>query len=131
MPTGFHARLYGRFIEIQSNLRRRKLHRARHQFFFNFSIFQMFWNNRDNEKAPIQFRRKRQPRHLKRWFSWIDLSAFISIAPVLLDQSSKTCWVFPALKPKSYFLHKFTVSRRSYSSSEANSSCYHRSDAWI
>ena len=28
MPTVFHAWPYGRFIEIQSNLRRKKLHRT-------------------------------------------------------------------------------------------------------
>ena len=55
---------------------------------------------------------------------------FTSIASVLLDRSNETCWVFPALKLTSYFLPQSTVSHRSESSSEANSSCYHRSDAW-
>ena len=44
-----------------------------------------------------------------------------SIAPVLLDQSNETSWVF-------HFLPQSTVSQRSDSSSEDNSSCCHRSD---
>ena len=49
---------------------------------------------------------------------------------LLLDRSNKTSWVFPTLKSTSRFLPQSTVSRRSDSSSEANSSCCHRSDAW-
>ena len=45
---------------------------------------------------------------------------------MLLDQSNKTSWVFPALKPTSHFLPQSTVSPRSHSSSEANFSCCHR-----
>ena len=44
MATAFHARRYCKFIEIKSNLRRKKLHS-------NFS-------NRDNVRAPIQLRRE-------------------------------------------------------------------------
>ena len=47
-----------------------------------------------------------------------------------LYQSNKIRWVFPALKSTSHFLPQFTVSCRSDSSSEVNSSCCHRSDAW-
>ena len=49
MTTVFHALPYNTFIEIQSNLRRKTLHRT----------------NKDNIRALIQFRRKRQPQHLK------------------------------------------------------------------
>ena len=59
-----------------------------------------------------------------------DPPIFTSIEPVLLDWSNKTSWVFPALKSTSYFLPQSTVSGRSDSSLETNSSCYHRSDAW-
>ena len=59
-----------------------------------------------------------------------DPSIFTSIEPLLLDWSNKTSWVFPALKSTSHFLPQSTVSCRSDSSSEANSCCYHRSDAW-
>ena len=64
MVTVFHARLYGRFIEIQSNPRRRKLHRTNQGSNFLGGSF----SNRDNVRAPNQFRRKRQPQHLKRLF---------------------------------------------------------------
>ena len=39
-------------------------------------------------------------------------------------------WVFPALKSTSHFLLQSILSRRSDSSSEANSSRCHRSDVW-
>ena len=55
---------------------------------------------------------------------------FTLIEPVLLNRSNKTSWVSPALKPRSHFLPQSTVSYRSDSSSEANSSCCHRSDGW-
>ena len=44
--------------------------------------------------------------------------------------SKRTSWVFPALKSKSHVSPQFTMSRISDSSSEANSGCCHRSDAW-
>ena len=53
-----------------------------------------------------------------------------SIEPVLLDWSYETSWVFPALKSTSHFLPQSTMSSRSDSSSEANSSYCHRSDMW-
>ena len=92
MTTAFYAWLYGRFIEIYSNLRRKILHRTNQGSGGSF-------NNRGNIRAPIQFRRETQPQHLKDDFSWrTDLSIFASIAAVLLDQSNKTNQVFPALK---------------------------------
>ena len=67
MTTVFHAWPYGRFIEIQSNLRRKKLHRTNQGSNFLGGSF----SNRDNVRAPIQFRRESQPQHLKRWiFCW-------------------------------------------------------------
>ena len=56
-------------------------------------------------------------------------SIFTTITLVLLDWSNETSRVFPALKSASHFLPQSTVSRRSDSSSEANSSCCQRSDA--
>ena len=53
---------YGRFIEMQSNLRRKKLHRTNQGSNFLGGSF----SNRDNARAPIQFRRERQPQYLKR-----------------------------------------------------------------
>ena len=52
---------------------------------------------------------------------------FIFRSPLELGGSATT--VFPAFKSTSHFLPQSTVSHRSNSSSEANSSCCHRSDA--
>ena len=87
MTTVFHTWPYGRFIEIQSNLRRKKLHRTNQGSNFLGESF----GNRDNVRVPIQFRRESQPQHLKDYFSSrTDPSIFTSIAPVLLDQSNET-----------------------------------------
>ena len=126
MTTVFDTWLYGRFIKIQSNLRRKKLHRSNQGSNFLGGSF----SNRDNVGAPFQIEKKVNPRILKDDFSSrTDPSIFTSIAPVFLDRSNETCWVFPALKSTSHFLPQSTVSCRSDSSSEANSSCCHRSDA--
>ena len=87
MTTVFLAWVYGRFIEIQRNLRRKKYHRNNQSFYFLRGSF----SNRDNIRATIQFRRESQPQHLKDDFSSrTDMSIFTLIAPVLLDQSKKT-----------------------------------------
>ena len=106
----FHAWSYDRFTEIQSNLRRKKLHRT---------------NQGSNLEEKIN------PSILKEYFfSRTEPFIFTLIAPVLLEQSNKTSWFFPALKSTSHFLPQSTVSHRSASSSETNSSCCHRSDVW-
>ena len=64
MTTVLYAWPCGRFIEIQSNLRSKKLYRKNQGSNFLGGSF----SNRDNMRDPIQFRRKRQPQHLKRWF---------------------------------------------------------------
>ena len=64
MTTVFHAWLYGRFLEMQRNLRKKKLHRTNQgSNFLGGSL-----SNRMNVRAPIQFRRESQPKHLKRLF---------------------------------------------------------------
>ena len=60
MTTVFHTWLYGRLIEIESNLRRKKLHRANQGSIFPRGSF----SHRDNVRAPIQFRRENQPQLL-------------------------------------------------------------------
>ena len=59
MTTVFHARTNVTFLEIQSNPRRKKLYGTNQGSNFLGSSF----NNRDNVRASIQFRRKRQPQH--------------------------------------------------------------------
>ena len=126
MTTAFHAWTYRIFIEIQSNLRRKKLHRKNQVSNFLGCSF----SNRDNVKAPIQFRRESQPQHLKRLF-------FLKKKPIhfhinstsALKTVKQSSFSFPALKSTRHFLPQSTVSCRSDSSSEANSNCCHRSDA--
>ena len=66
---------------MQSNLRRKKLHRANQGSNFLGGSF----SNRDNVRAPIQCRRESQPIILKDVFSSrTDQSIFTSIAPVFL-----------------------------------------------
>ena len=64
MTTIFYAWLYGRFIKIQSNLRRKKLHRTNQGSNFLGEAL----SNRDNVRAPIQFREENHPQHPKIWF---------------------------------------------------------------
>ena len=64
MTAGFHARSYGRFIEIKRNIRGEKLHRTNQGFNFLGSSC----SNRDDVRAPIQFRTETEPQYLKRHF---------------------------------------------------------------
>ena len=83
MTTVFHIRLNGKFIEIESNPRRKKLYTINQGYNFLGGSF----NNRDNVRVPIQFRRESQAQYLKRYFfSRTEPSIFTSIAPVFLDQ---------------------------------------------
>ena len=115
-------------MTIQSNLRTKKLHRMNQDTSFLGSSL----NDRDNVRALIQFGKESQPQHLKRLF-------FIKNRPIhfhinstsVFSQSNETKWVYPALESTSHFLPQCTVSCRWDSSSEANSSCCHRSDAWL
>ena len=56
MTTVFYTWAYGRFIEIQSNLKRKELHRTNQSSNFRGDSF----SNRDNVKTPIQSRREGQ-----------------------------------------------------------------------
>ena len=60
----FHTYPYGRFIDIQTNFRRRKLHRTNRDPNFLGGSFR----NRDNVGAQIQSIRESQPQYFKRWF---------------------------------------------------------------
>ena len=75
VTTIFHAWAYGRFIAIQCNLRRKKLHRTNQGSNFLGDSF----SNRDNVRAPIQFRREGQSQHLKRRFFLKDRSIHFHI----------------------------------------------------
>ena len=128
MTTVFHARPYGRFIKTQSNFRRKKDHRTNQSSnFLRGSI-----GIRDNVRAQeSNLEEKHNSSILKIDFSSrTDPSILTSIAPLLLHHLNKTGWVFPGLKSTNHFLPQSTVSCRSDSSSEPNSSCCYRPDAW-
>ena len=75
MTAVFHAWPYGKFIEIQSQFRRKKLHKTNQGAnFLGLSL-----RNRDNIRAPIQIRREIQPKLLK--------------TGVLLKNRSIHCWL--------------------------------------
>ena len=87
MTAVFHARPYGRFIEIQSNLWRNKLHRTNQSYIFleaalAIQVIEEHQSNLD-EKDHLSI--------LKDDFSaTTDPTIFLLIAPVLLDQLNKT-----------------------------------------
>ena len=77
MTTVFYALPYGGFVEIQSNL-----HRMNEVGNFLGGSF----SNRDNVRAPIEFRRENQSQHFKKDVSSRkDPSIFTSAELVLLD----------------------------------------------
>ena len=101
MTKVFYAWLYGRFIEMQSSLRRKKPHRTNQ----GSNFFGGTFSNRDNGRAPIQLEEKVNLSILKDDFSsTTEPSIFTSIEPLLLDRPNETSWVFPALKSTSHFL---------------------------
>ena len=107
MTIVFHAWLYGIFIDVQSNLRRKKLYRTNQGCNFLGSSFR----NRDNVRGPIQFRREIQPQHLKRCFFLKNRPIhFLTNNTSVVDWSNETSGVFPALKSTSHFLSQSTES---------------------
>ena len=56
MATLFQASLYGRFIEIKRSLKRKKVQGMS----WGSKIFGCSFNNIDNKRTPIQFRKERQ-----------------------------------------------------------------------
>ena len=91
MTTVFHTWMCGRFIEILSNLGRKKLHRTNQGSNFLGGSFNNIGNVSPNLNPPSNLQEKVNPRILKGDFSSrTDCSIFTSIAPVLLDRSNET-----------------------------------------
>ena len=108
MTIVFHAKLYSRLIGIQSNLRRKKLHRTNQGFNFLGGTFSnreyLIFNPESNLEVKVN------SSILKDDFSSrTDPFIFTSIASVFLDQSHKASYVLPALKTTSYFLLESSV----------------------
>ena len=91
MTTIFHAWPDGRFIEIQSNLRRKKLHRMNQGLNFLRGSF----SNTDKVRALIKFRRESQPKHLKDALS--GLRQFLAIENPLKMMKNAFCFTSKAL----------------------------------
>ena len=127
MTTLLHARSYGRFLQrwrATSGERKFKELIKVSIFLEAVLVMEIMKENQSTleEKGSLSI--------LKDYFSSrINPYIFTSIAPEVLDWSDKTSGVFPELKSTSYFLPQSTVSRRSDSSTEAKSGCYHKSDA--
>ena len=124
MTTVFYALPYGGFVEIQSNL-----HRINEVGNFLGGSF----SNRDNVRAPIEFRRENQSQHFKKrcFLKKRPIHFHISRTSVIrLDGLKETSHVFPALQSTSDLLPKSTVSPRSDIISQGNSSYCHRSNTW-
>ena len=88
------------------------------------------FGNRDNARAPIQFRRERQPQHLKRLFFLKNRSICFHVNSTSQTKLGQTRLVeFFHDRNQQATSCPSPVSRRSVLSLEANSSCYHGSDA--
>ena len=108
VTTVFHTWVDSRFVEIESNLRRKKLYRTNQSSNFLEGSF----DNRYNVIPPIQFKREAQPQHLKRWFSLksrpihFHINRTIVIRPVKQNQLS-----FPSIEiNKPLFTPVYSVS---------------------
>ena len=126
----FHPWPYGTFIEIQNNLNWKKLHRTNQGSNFLGASF----SNKDNARTPIQFRRERQPQHLKRWFFLknrpVDFHINSTSVLRLVKQSKLSFSRIEINKPHLGPIHSIPASDwRSDSSSKTNYSYCHRSDS--
>ena len=86
MTTVFCAWLYGRFIEIQSNLKRKKLHRTNQD---SNSLGGRISNRDRDLRGSVHFRKESQPQHLKRKRPiHFHINSTSIIGPVKRNQSS-------------------------------------------
>ena len=93
MKAVFHAWPYSRFIELKSNLRRKKLNRTNQDS--NFLVGGL--SNRNNVSSPIQFKRKRPLHHLKRLF-------FLKNKPIHFHINSTS-----VIRPIKLYQHDFPI----------------------
>ena len=129
MPTVFHARLHGIFINIKSDFEKNKLYRANQ----SSNFFGGSFGNGGNVRAPIQF-----PNLERRQSQYLKIGFFLKNRPIYFHSNStrvirpvkQNNLSFSRIEITNHFLPKSTVPRRSGSSSKANSGCCHKSDAW-
>ena len=89
MATVFHARPYGRLVEIKINLRRKKLPRTNQNYNFRRGRF----SNRDNIRFPIQSRRERSPNILIDIFLQEQIHPLLHCINGLLPKIAKICFI--------------------------------------
>ena len=85
MTAIFHARPYGKFIEVKSNFVRKKLYRM----YQDSNLLGSSFNNRYNVRAPVEFKGERQSQTIS---SKTNPSIYTSLE--LLDPSKETSRVF-------------------------------------
>ena len=96
-------------LKIQSNLRKKKLYRTKQ----GSNILETTLAIEIMEEPQSNLEDKVNPSILKDDFSSrTDPFIFISVAPVLIEWSHETNWVFPALKSTNHLLPQSTVSCR-------------------
>ena len=119
MTTVLHTQPYCRFIGIQTNLRRKRLHRTNQGSNFLKGSF----SNRDNARVTIQFRRESQPQHLKIWIFLKNRPIHFNInGPSVIRLVKQNQLSFPSIEinqPLPAPVHSVSSSD---SSSDANSS---------
>ena len=126
MTAEFYAWPYGRFIEIQSNLRRKKLQRPNQGSNFLGGSF----SNRDNVRPPNPiWKGKSAPASQKIIFLKNRPINFHINSTSVIRLVKQNELSFSSIEINKPLPAQSTVSRRSDSNSEANSSCCHRSNA--
>ena len=120
----FHAWPYGWFKVIQSNLRRKKLHIKNRLF----NSLGGFFSNRDNVRAPIQFRRESQPQHLKRQFFLTNKPINFHINSVI---SYYTCQTIPVEFFQNWNQQPTSCTSPVSCRSDFKSTCCYKSDACL
>ena len=105
MTVVFNAWTYSRFIEIQSNLRRKKVHRTNQ----GTILLEVLLAIEIIEEPQSNLEEKIYPSILKDDFSSkADPPIFTSTAPVLLERPNKTSSEFQALKSRPTSVHSFS-----------------------
>ena len=100
ITTVFNAWTYGRFIEIHSNHRKKKLHRMNQ----GSNFFRGSFSNKDHLRAPTQ--------HLKIWFFLRNKPIHFSInSTSVITPVNGNQLIFPALKSTTHFLPQSSVSQ--------------------
>ena len=109
----FHARWYGRFVEIKGSLRRKQLHKTGEGSNFLENSF----SNRDNARIPIQFGSEKE---LHGPFLRILFYQVLEIKKAATKKTTKT-WL---AKGATIFIHKTSFARNNACNTDQTTSFY-------